>query len=90
MTQMQMHKMFHSRRRNPDGTSFTKKLAAERRVQLAAFVMSALPAETLLDCMSAPRPPSIAELVQLAQQHAAENPLTCPHCKKTFTPGESQ
>lgn len=89
MTQMHMHKMFHSRRRNPDGSSFTKKRAAENRLHLAAFVMAALPPEILLGCMSAPRPPSVAELVQLAQQHAAENPLTCPHCKKSFTPGES-
>jgi hypothetical protein len=90
MTQMHMHKLFHSRRRNADGSSFTKKIAQQRRMHLAAFVLAALPPEDLLACMSAPRPPSIDELIELAQQRAAENPWTCPHCQKTFTPGESQ
>jgi hypothetical protein len=86
MTQMQMHKMFHSRRRNPDGTSFTKKLAAERRVQLAAFVLAALPAEDLMAVMTSARPPSIDELIQLAQQHVAEIP--CPHCGNPLPKGD--
>jgi hypothetical protein len=85
MTQMHVHKLFHSRRGNPDGSSFTKKVAAQRRIHLAAFVLAALPAEDLLACMSAPRPPSIEELIKLAQQHAAEIP--CPHCGKLPTKG---
>jgi hypothetical protein len=87
---MKPHEMFHARRRNPDGSSFTKKAAQQRRMHLAAFVLAALPPEDLLACMSAPRPPSIDELIQLAQQHAAETPWTCPHCHKPFTHGESQ
>jgi hypothetical protein len=55
MTQMQMHRMFHSRRRNPDGQPFTKKLAAQRRIHLAAFVLAALPPEDLLACMQSAR-----------------------------------
>lgn len=86
MTQMQMHTMFHARRRNPDGSSFTKKVAQQRRTHLAAFVMAAIPAEDLLACMSAPRPPSIDELIELAQQHAAE--IRCPHCGKSPTKGD--
>jgi hypothetical protein len=27
-----------------------------------------------------PRPPSIPELIHIAQQRAADIPLTCPHC----------
>jgi hypothetical protein len=90
MTQMHMHKLFHSRRRNPDGQPFTKRLAQQRRMHLAAFVLAAIPPETLLDCMSSPRPPSIDELIQFAQQRVAETPWTCPHCHKPFTQGESQ
>jgi hypothetical protein len=78
MTQMHMHKMFHSRRKNRDGTSFTKKLAAQRRLDLAAFVMMVIPGDELMQAMTAPRPPSISELVTLAQQYAAKSP--CPHC----------
>jgi hypothetical protein len=82
-----MHQLYHSRRRIPDGSSFTKKkVAQQRRMEMAAFVLSALPAATLLDCMSAPRPPSIYELIQLAQQHAAEIP--CPHCGKPLPKGD--
>jgi hypothetical protein len=83
---MKPHEMFHARRRTPDGSPFTKKLAAQRRIQLAAFVLAAIPPEDLLACMAAPRPPNIDELIELAREYAAEIP--CPHCGKLPTKGD--
>jgi hypothetical protein len=81
-----MHKLFHARRPIPDGTPLTKKVAQQRRTHLAAFVLSVIPPEMLRDCMTAPRPPSIDELIELAQQFAAE--IRCPHCGWTPTKGD--
>jgi hypothetical protein len=97
MTEMHMHKMFHSRRKPPnDGGAlsrsgcFTKKAAEQRRLELLAFfVLKMIPPDQFMACMTAPRPPSIPELINLARERAAATPWTCPHCKKPFTPGES-
>jgi hypothetical protein len=86
----QLHQLCHPRRRTADGSPFTKRIAAQRRVDLAAFVMQVIPQDELMAIMQAPRPASISELVSLAHERAAEIPLTCPHCHKSFTPGESQ
>jgi hypothetical protein len=90
------HKLFHARRKAPrDGGRlsrsgfFTKKAAEGRRWDLALFVLKVFPAEELVAYMMAPRPPSIAELIKLAEQRAAELPWTCPHCKATQQ-GESR
>jgi hypothetical protein len=93
----EMHKLYHARRRAPaDGGAlsrsgfFTKKAAERRRLELLAFVLKVIPPDELMACMSAPRPPSIPELISLARDRAAETPWTCPHCHKPFTQGESQ
>jgi hypothetical protein len=83
---MRPHEMFHARRRNPDGSPFTKRLAAQRRIHLATFVLQAIPGDELMACMSAPRPPSIEELIKLAEQRAAKHP--CSHCGKSPTKGD--
>jgi hypothetical protein len=93
----QPHQLFHARRRAPNdggalsrGGFFTKKAAEQRRLELLAFfVFKMIPPDEFTACMSAPRPPSIPELIQLAHERAAETPWTCPHCHKPFTPGES-
>ena len=81
----QPHKLFGARRRAPnDGGAlsrsgcFTKRAAAQRRLDLAAFVLRAIPPDEFMAIMRTPRPPSIAELVTLARQYVAEIP--CPHC----------
>jgi hypothetical protein len=81
------HKLFGPRRRAPnDGGAlspsgmFTKKAAEQRRWDMAIFVLKAIPAEEFLSFMQSPRPPSIQELIKIAQQRATENPWTCPHC----------
>jgi hypothetical protein len=51
---------------------------------LAAFVLKAIPPDEFLAIMQTPRPPSIAELVSLAHERAAEIP--CPHCGKPLLP----
>jgi hypothetical protein len=83
---MKLHELSHPRRPIPDGSPFTKKVAEQRRIELAAFVLKAIPAEELLKLMQFARPPSIAELISLAHERAAEIP--CQHCGKPPTKGD--
>jgi hypothetical protein len=83
-----MNPLSHPRRRIPDGSAFTKKVAEQRRVELVRFVLAMIPPGEFLEIMQAPRPASIPELISFARERAAETPLTCPHCNKPFTPGE--
>jgi len=82
---MKLNQFSHPRRRIPDGSPFTKKLAEKHRLELAALVFQVIPGAELLALMQLARPPSVAELITLAQQHAAE--IRCQHCGKPLTKG---
>jgi hypothetical protein len=65
------------------------EIAADRRLMLRCWVMSVLPPAEIAAILSSPTPPTITELIAAARERAAAF-LTCPHCNKPFTLGESR
>lgn len=58
----------------------TAKLAQNRRLNLKVWLLLALPAEEMARLMTAPMPPSIAQLYQRARKHAEANAGRCASC----------
>ena len=63
--------------RNNSGT-VTSAIVEARRWELRSWVIASVP--NLAELMESSRPPTIRELIQLAQQRAAEHVEKCPHC----------
>jgi hypothetical protein len=47
---------------------------------IEGYVLGVIPADELMAFMELPMPPSVEELIKIAQERAAEIPWNCPHC----------
>jgi hypothetical protein len=62
---------------NNSGT-MTRAVVEAQRWELRSWVIASVP--DLAELMESARPPTIRELIQLAQQRAVEHVGKCPHC----------
>jgi hypothetical protein len=92
----QLDRLSHTRRKaaprdsfggklSPSGC-FTQKVAARRRLEMQALVLQMIPGEELMRLLLSERPPSIPELISIAQRRAAEHAGKCQHCGKPLPP----
>ena len=62
----------------------TRAEAERRRVELRALLILSLPERELTAYLTSPKPPSVSDLVRLAQRRAAERVGSCALCGQSL------